>query len=253
MKNRNWFRVYMRPEGAEGSAGGGGTAAPAASATAAPAGTTAAPAAAAATTTAAPAGTVAADALLKEPGGGTQTTNDDPSKKGEGADDGKKQGEGDDGKTGDKPVVPEKYELQLPEGMTLDEPAFAEFSAVAKEIGLTQEQAQKVAAVQIAREQKSAEETAKVIADWDKASQSDAEFGGDKFTANLAVAKRGLDAFATPELKGMLGKYGLVNNPEILRYFYRVGNAIGDDKVLRQNSASTGEKSLAKTLYPHLK
>lgn len=253
MKNRKWFHVYMRPEGAEGSAGGGTTAAPAAGTTAAPAGTTAAPAgaAAAATTTAAPAGTAAADALLKDSGGGTQTTNDDPSKKGEGADDGKKQGEDDKGAA--KPVVPEKYELQLPEGMTLDEPAFAEFSAVAKEIGLTQEQAQKVAAVQIAREQKSAEETAKVIADWDKASQSDAEFGGDKFTANLAVVKRGLDAFATPELKGMLGKYGLVNNPEILRYFYRVGNAIGDDKVIRQNSASTGEKSIAKTLYPHLK
>lgn len=247
----------MRPEGAEGSTGGGttatgaGTATGAAAATtAAPAGTTAAPATGDGKT-AAPAGTAAADALLKDSGGGTQTTNDDPSKKGDGADDGKKQG--DDNKGAAKPVVPEKYELQLPEGMTLDEPAFAEFSAVAKEIGLTQEQAQKVAAVQIAREQKSAEETAKVIADWDKASQKDAEFGGDKFTANLAIAKRGLDAFATPELKGMLGKYGLVNNPEILRYFYRVGNAIGDDKVIRQNSATTGEKSLAKTLYPHLK
>lgn len=243
MIKRKWFHVYLRPEGGgEGGSSGGASGAPAAGADGAP------PAAGDGKTTATATGTTA-DALLKDSGGGTPDVNDDQGKKADGADGDKKQGE--DGKDATK-VVPEKYELQTPDGMTRDEVAFSEFSAVAKEIGLTQEQAQKLADVQVALAQREAEQTAQVIADWDKASQKDAEFGGDNFTANLAVAKRGLDAFATPELKGMLGKYGLVNNPEILRYFYRVGNAIGDDKVIRTNNASTGEKSIAKTLYPHL-
>lgn len=243
MKNRKWYHVYMRPDDGGAGASSGG---PAATATATPAATTAP--AAGDTTTTAPTSTAAADALLN-PGGGTQTANDDQSTKGKGADDGKTQGEDDDGKV---KTAPESYELQTPEGMTRDETAFAEFTAVAKEIGLTQEQAQKLAGVQIALAQREAEQTAQVISDWDKASQKDAEFGGDNFTANLAIAKRGLDAFATTELKDMLGKYGLVNNPEILRYFFRVGKAIGDDTVVRTNNANSGEKSIAKTLYPHL-
>lgn len=257
MTKRNWFHVYMRPEGGGegGSAGGaapaatppaGGATPPAAGATP-PAGDTTPPAGGDKGTPAA--GGTPADALLKDSGGGEQKANDDQGDKGAGADDGTKQGKDDKGTA---KVVPEKYELQLPEGMALDEPTFNEFSAVAKEAGLTQEQAQKLGGVYTAMRQREAEDTAKVIADWDKASQSDAEIGGDNFKPNLAVMKRSLDAYATPAFKEMLGKYGLVNNPEVLRFLYRVGKDVSDDKVIRTNNASTGEKSIAKTLYPHL-
>ena len=250
MKNRSWFHVYMRPEG--GGEGGSAGGSPAATPPAGGAPAAGSEGAAAGDGKPAPAGgaaAAAADALLKDSGGGTQKVNDDQGGKGAGADGDKKQGEGEDGKS---KGVPEKYELQTPDGMTRDEVAFAEFSAVAKEIGLTQEQAQKLAGVQIALAQREAEQTAQVIADWDKASQTDAEIGGDNFTANLAVMKRSLDAYATPAFKEMMGKYGLVNHPEVLRFLYRVGKDVSDDKVIRTNNAATGEKSIAKTLYPHL-
>src|SRR5690606_10660949 len=43
-----------------------------------------------------------------------------------------------------KPPVPEKYELKLPEGSPLDKAAVEQFEATAKELGLTNEQAQKL-------------------------------------------------------------------------------------------------------------
>lgn len=46
-----------------------------------------------------------------------------------------------------KPAVPETYTFQLPEGMKADEALVGKVSPVFKELGLTQEQAQKVAHV----------------------------------------------------------------------------------------------------------
>jgi hypothetical protein len=78
--------------------------------------------------------------------------------------------------------------------------------------------------------------------EWMQASQVDKEFGGDKLNENMAVAKKALDSFGTPELRTLLQQSGLGNNPEVIRFMYRAGKAISEDTfVSNSNGASSGK------------
>lgn len=176
--------------------------------------------------------------------------------------------EGDKGDAaGDKPAgAPEKYEFKAPEGSQLDETVVAEFSTVAKELGLSQDAAQKVIdklaptiAKQNAQALTQAIESATTA--WAEATRADKEIGGEKFEENLAVAKKALDRFGSPELRKLLGKFdpkdnpggtGLGNNPEVIRFFMKAGKAISEDKFVPGGTApSKGERNAAKSLYPN--
>ena len=167
------------------------------------------------------------------------------------------EGNGNDGKSvdaGDKPVVPEKYEFQMPDGVQMDEAGIEAYSAFAKEAGLTQEAAQgliaKLAPAMQAR-QAQAVEAAK--AEWSESSKADKEFGGEKLQENLSVAKKALDTFGSPELREFLNKSGLGNHPELIRAFYRAGKTISEDRFVPSagQQSSTGMRDPAKSLYPN--
>lgn len=147
---------------------------------------------------------------------------------------------------------PEKYEFKAPEGSELSPEVVSKFEGVARELGLSQDAAQKVidvVAPEIAAAQAKAVEGVKT--QWTDASKTDKEFGGDKLDANLAVAKKALDTFGTPELKQLLVDSGLGNHPEIIRAFYRAGLKITPPKVVSGSGGPTGTKGAAETLYPN--
>jgi hypothetical protein len=168
---------------------------------------------------------------------------------------------------GDKPAAaPDKYEFKAPEGVTFDGAIIDEFSTVAKELGLPQDAAQKVIdklaptiAKQNAQAISAAMESANAV--WVQATQTDKDIGGDKLNENLAVARKALDRFGTPELRKLLGAFdakgnptgtGLGNHPEIIRAFVKAGRAISEDKFVPGTTQPTkGEKNLAKSLYPN--
>lgn len=150
--------------------------------------------------------------------------------------------------------APDKYEFTTPEGQTFDETVIAQFSEIAKELNLSQDAAQKVLdkmGPAIAARQ--VEQIEAVKSEWAAESKADKEFGGEKLNENLAVAKKGLGAFATPELSALLEKTGLGNNPEIIRYFYRVGKAISEDSFVNGNKGSNSTpESMAQRMYPNM-
>lgn len=145
---------------------------------------------------------------------------------------------------GDKPQgAPEKYEFVAPEGKQFDAEIIGNFSEVAKELNLTQDAAQKLVETmgpKIAERQLA--QVQAVQNEWMQASQVDKEFGGDKLNENLAVAKKALDSFGTPELRSLLQQSGLGNNPEVIRFMYRAGKAISEDTFVG-NSPGAGGKS----------
>ena len=168
--------------------------------------------------------------------------------------------EGDTGTKGDQPSsAPEKYEFKAPEGTSLDEAVIAEYSTVAKELGLSQEAAQKVIdklAPKIAERTTAANTEAFNAFKDGLATQAkvDKEFGGEKFNENLAVANKALEAYGTPELRKLLDASGLGNHPEIIRAFLKVGKTISEDKFVPGGLQPTkGEKSAANALYPNQK
>lgn len=137
--------------------------------------------------------------------------------------------------------APEKYEFKAPEGKNFDNEVIASFSEIAKELNLTQESAQKmldkVGSKMLERQQA---HLAAISQEWADSSQADKEFGGEKIASNLAIAKKALDAFGTPELRSLLNESGLGNHPELIRFFYRAGKSISEDQyvVTGGNTAS---------------
>jgi hypothetical protein len=142
-------------------------------------------------------------------------------------------------------AAPEKYEFKAPEGRQFDAEVLNTYSEVARELNLSQEAAQRVLdamAPKMAERQMAQIEAVK--AEWANTSKTDKEFGGEKLSENLSTAKKALDAFGTTELRTLLNESGLGNHPEVIRFMYRAGLAISEDRVV------TGTKGAAKNAGP---
>ncbi|HGE8494718.1 TPA: peptidase [Serratia marcescens] len=146
-----------------------------------------------------------------------------------------------------KPSAPEKYEFAAPEGQELDANALAVFEPIAKELGLTQEQAQKLVDIYPQIQQQQAEAWSKQIADWGEQVKADKEIGGDKFNASVGLAQRALDQFGNSELREYLNASGLGNHPALVRFCAKVGKSMAEDSFVVPNQG--GQRSAADILY----
>lgn len=164
-----------------------------------------------------------------------------------------KQGSEDKGAQGNQPTVPESYEFKMPEGVELDSKAADEFSAIAKELKLSQADAQRIADVAVKMQQKQAETHAEMVKGWADSCKTDKEFGGDNLQQNLSVARKAIDTFGSPELKAMLNSTGMGNHPEVVRFAFKAGKAISEDSFVQSGSRTpTPDASLEKRLYPNM-
>ena len=150
-------------------------------------------------------------------------------------------------------VVPEKYEFTKPEGVQMDEAALDDFAALAKDLKLSQVEAQtvidKMAPAMAARQ---AEAIQKAAAEWAASATADKEYGGDKLTESLTTAKKALDAFGTPELRTLLNDSRLGNHPEVIRFMVRAGKAISEDRMVTGGAGpATAGANVARALYPN--
>lgn len=209
--------------------------------------------------TPAPGATPPVDPAATPPVDPTATPPVDPAAKpddGEGAKPGEGEGKKADGdKSGDDKGVPESYSFEAPEGVELDTVAVAEFSEIAKELKLSQADADRAVGVAIKMAQRQAEATAATVKGWADQCKADKEFGGDNLDANVAIAQKAIDTFGTPELKAILAQSGWGNHPEFVRFAYKAGKAMSDDTFAKGgNPGSSNEgKSLAERMYPNQK
>lgn len=207
-------------------------------------------------------GTAPAASELAAPAGDTSTPASDPAQQ-EGdkpADEGAEQSDKADKQDGEKPEekdeqkpegAPEKYEFQAGEGVELDAEALKDFEPVARELNLTNEQAQKLVdaypKILAGVQQRQTEAWQAQTEQWAADVKADKEVGGDKLTANLNAAQRALDQFGTPELREYLDGTGLGNHPELVKAFIKVGKAMSEDGVI--TGKESGQRSAAEVLY----
>lgn len=142
-----------------------------------------------------------------------------------------------DNKDADPAAVPEKYDLKTPDGVALDEAALAEFEPIAKELKLTNEQAQKLADIHTKRmqetERANAEQWKQTTANWVNDIKADKEIGGANMDASVRHAQTALAKFGTPELKAQMDATGMGNHPELVRVFARIGKAMAEDNFIQ--------------------
>lgn len=161
-------------------------------------------------------------------------------------------------------AAPERYELATPEGMDLDEAMLAEFTPVARELGLSNAQAQSLADAYARRMQAMA---AGHLEGWNRQTDrlaeavlADREIGGGEaaFAGKRAVMKRGLAALGDAELARAVeeGRPIHPNSPGLLRALYRLGRAAAEDGFaeggLAAPAAGSGPQAWARSLYPTL-
>lgn len=152
--------------------------------------------------------------------------------------------------------APEKYEFKAPEGEVYDPQMIEEFSTAARAANLSQDAAQtliETMAPALANRQQA--QINAIHQQWAEASRADKEFGGDALKENLAIAKKAIATFSTPELAKLLEDTGLGNHPEILRTFVRVGKAISEDGFVTRSQGPPAVNfadfnSVANALYP---
>lgn len=237
----------------------------------------------------APAGEGGSDANSNDSGGdgeadGGQDGGDDTSvlggaKSGEGAGgeggDGSADGEGGDadaGKDGegegDGP--PEAYDLKLVT-MTKDEDgkdvetavemdkALVEKAApVLKDLGLNNDQANKIVSlvpeVQARMAEQQANDHAAMKAQWARDAEADPEIGGKNWKETQTLAAKALDHFGAPQgsdFRKLLDDTGLGNHPVMISMFRKIGQAVReDDKIERDTTNPQGKKDRLETLYP---
>ena len=151
---------------------------------------------------------------------------------------------------------PDTYaDFSLPEGMPLDDALLTEATPLFKELGLTQEQAQKLVDFQAKQVQASSQSQVdafnQLMQDWREQSQNDKEFGGDKFDESIAVARSAIDKFGTPELKQLLEEHGVGNHPEVIRFMVKVGKLTAEDVPGTSGAQTTPEQDRVSQLYPN--
>ena len=130
------------------------------------------------------------------------------------------------------PAAPEAYDPFVDaDGKPYDAELVKGFSDVARELNLSQENAQKVfgSVVPAAREYLK-QDLVRQATQWSEDAARDQEFGGEHFKANLGIAASAYNAYASDGLKQIVAQSGLGNHPEFIRLFYRVGKAMQQDK-----------------------
>ena len=151
---------------------------------------------------------------------------------------------------------PDTYaDFVMPEGVELDSALLTEATPLFKELGLNQDQAQKLVDFQAKQAQASSESQVdafnQLMNDWQEQSKNDKEFGGDKFEENVGIARSAIDKFGTPELKQLLEEHGVGNHPEVIRFMVKVGKLTAEDVPGGTNTPPSKAQDRVSLLYPN--
>lgn len=161
----------------------------------------------------------------------------------------------------EKPAgAPETYKFSIPEELpegVVEAEIHDAYEKAARELDLPQDKAQTLFNTTMSgiyRQAMAGQE--KQAKEWRAAAEKDSEYGGDKLEENLAIAKKSVKEFGSDGLRELLDDpNGVGNNPEFIRFMYRVGKAVSEDRFVGSNQGQPvdldDDAALARKFYPN--
>jgi hypothetical protein len=169
--------------------------------------------------------------------------------------------------TSETPAVPESYSFTAPEGTTLDPAVLESATPIFKELGLSQDAAQKLVDFYSSQTSKINADLVKSVetmrASWREAVMKDPDLGTklDSVKTELGRAKDRLPPEVRTAFDTALNETGMGDHPAIVKALYEFSKLVnegthvtgGNPSPLGQNSKGQQQRpSIAGALYPNL-
>jgi hypothetical protein len=151
----------------------------------------------------------------------------------------------------------EEYELEIPEEDGVDITLYKDATkALAKELNLSKEAAQKIIKRDIAMKAEGEKRIAALVEEqktkWADQTRSDQEIGGQNLDRSLGDARAVLDRFGTPAFKREISESGYGNNVELIRILSRIGKAMREDGMVQAQQPARDSRKIADLMYPSM-
>jgi len=166
-------------------------------------------------------------------------------------------GDDEDPASDDEPQgAPEEYaEFTMPEGVEVDKKILDQFTPLAKDMNLSQEQAQKMVDLYASKAAEAQQQAVKALIDqrvnWRKEVKSD-----PNWEENVGFARKAIDKFADDDARALLTskESWLGDNPAILRFLEKIGRATAEDPFIegKGDGRPTG-KAAEEIMYPSMR
>lgn len=153
------------------------------------------------------------------------------------------------------PETPTEYQaFSLPEGQELDDELLSEFTGLARDFNLSQEQAQALVDFQgkiYGKFQSSLEDKHnEMVSKWETEIKGDKEYGGAKIKETVSAVNRTLGRFGSEELRSLLVDSELIKNPNMIRFLAKIDATTRPDKLVQGTPPTRMKpKTLAEALY----
>lgn len=156
-------------------------------------------------------------------------------------------------------AVPEKYEVKVPDGFSKDMSLLNALTPAFKEIGITNEQAQKIADAYMpffkekeaeGRKMVQAEQEQNFKAFTESEKKNTLEKLGSKATETLAFVAKFRDAHLSKTTQEFLNASGLANNYDFIQDMAKFGRLISEDRLVDgKTRGMTQQKTDGEVLY----
>jgi len=171
-----------------------------------------------------------------------------------------KPAEGEESKEGEAEGEADKeveYDLKMPEGTMLEESVKDEIVSIAKEQGLSNENAQKLLDMQSAAvdsfKTQAMEAHHEQLDSWYEELRVDKEVGGDNITESAELAKRAVIEFGGEEFLAELNDTGYANHPGLFKMLVNVGREIEAGSLVLPGAQPNKPVNVADVFYPTTK
>ena len=151
----------------------------------------------------------------------------------------------------------EEYELEIPQEDGVDITLYKDATkALAKELNLSKEAAQKIIQRDLAMKAEGEKRISALVEEqktkWADQTRSDQEIGGQNLDRSLGDARAVLDRFGTPAFKREITESGYGNNVELIRILSRIGKVMREDGFVQAQQPARDSRKIADLMYPSM-